>query len=190
MSEFNPGSWSAPTATAGEKRSDIQWFKLEDGQSADIRLLTPNPKKVWVHRIVVNGKRYPAACLGFKDCPAPHEKGKNATPRYAVVVVDRRDSQVKIWEMNDRTYRTLVPIVRKKGDPTQYDLYVSRTGKGASDTIYTLILGDNIAPLSDGEKALEQPNLEDYYKPNLERMTKLLKGEVPQRKTEEAQASA
>lgn len=183
MSEgFDPGTWAgSAVSTKGEGRVDIQWFNLTDGQSADVRILTPNPKQMWVHRIVVNGKRYPAVCLGLKECPATHEKGKNAAPRYALVVIDRRDKAAKIWEMNDRTFRVLLTIVTKKGDPTGYDLNVSRVGK-STDTQYPLMMGDSTAPLTDGEKALVQPNLEEYYKPNRTRMEALLKGEVPKRK--------
>jgi len=196
MDGFDPGAWAgANVATEGEKRQDISWFNLKDGENGDLRILTPNPKQMWVHRIVVNGKRYPAVCLGLKECPAPHEKGKNATPRYAFVVIDRRDKVVKIWEMNSRTFKALQSLVTKKdengkliyGDPTGYDLSVNRVGS-KTDTQYLLIPGVKSLML-DAEKALAQPNLDDYYKPNRERMEVLLRGEVPKRKEAEGQES-
>jgi hypothetical protein len=187
---FNPETWAgSDIATKGGGRADIQWFNLNDGESADVRILTPNPKQMWVHRIVVNGKRYPAVCLGFKECPAPHEKGKNAAPRYALTVIDRRDKAAKIWEMNHRTFKVLLTIVAKKGDPTGYDLNVSRVGK-STDTQYPIMMGDSTVPLSDGEKAVVQPNLEEYYKANKTRMEALLRGEVPKRKENEEQNGA
>lgn len=180
--KFDPGSWTSATVpTKGEGRQDVLWFNLKDGENADVRILTPNPKQVWVHRIVVNGKRYPAVCFGLSNCPAPHEKGKNATPRYAFVVLDRRDKAVKIWEMNTRTFKVLLAIVTKKGDPMGYDLNVSRVGNG-TDTQYPIIMGDAVGPTTDIELAMPRPNLDEYYRPNRERMAALLRNEVPGRR--------
>jgi len=188
MSEqFNPSAWVSGGSSSGGGKN-ISWFNLDDGQSADVRLLDPNPLDVWVHRILVNGKRYPTVCLGKKeDCPACKAENK-ASSRHIFNAIDRRDKNSKVLELNYKTFQLLRVVVGKMGDPTEYDITINRIGKG-KDTQYPIFPGSK-SPLTEAEKQSTKVELNTYYAKNRERMETLLRGELPRRERAEGNGEA
>lgn len=174
----------------GATFAKVEYFHLKDGESADIRFLT-EPITRWIHTIAVKGKNYPATCIESPTkCPA-HQAGQKAKKIKASVVLDRRDGKVKLYEFSNRGLEkikavkdTVAALKPELQNPTLFDIKISRTGKTKDDTNYSMSLGANLTPLSEAEKNLQKPNLDEYYKENKERMETLLKGELPKRKEE------
>lgn len=175
----------------------IEYFHIKDKESADIRFLT-EPLRKWVHMIPVKGKNYPAVCIGSspQECPA-HQAGQKAKRVMASLVLDRRDGKIKLYEFSNRSLEkikavknTVAKLRPELSNPTMFDIQISRTGTTKDNTNYSMTLGANMAPLTDAEKALPRPNLEEYYKENSERMETLLKGDVPKRKEPDGQEVA
>lgn len=161
--------WGAPT----------EYFKVKDGERATFRIVS-DPKKLYIHRIPAAGKEHPATCLG-EGCPAC-AKGVAKQLRHAMAVLDRRDKKVKIWEISNTQKGEIYAIAQEYGEPAGLDLVISRKGTRKEDTKYTLMPGKNQSPLTEEEKTLSVPNLDEYYKANKERMDTLLKGELPAKK--------
>ena len=181
-------AWQTPST----ERSDappMEFFRLKDGEQASIRIVgAGRPKDVFKHKFTIEAKTCYATCPGKSaGCPAC-AAGHKLSHANAITVLDRRDSHIKVWEFSNEKKRDIAALVEHKdyGDPRTYDLVVARRGKGLTDTRYTLFPSPNRAPLSDAEQALLIPNLDEYYKPNPERLEALLRGEVPKRKEREA----
>lgn len=181
-------AWQTPDA----ERSDappIEFFRLKDGEQASIRIVgSGRPKDIFKHKFTIEGKTYHATCPGKSAaCPAC-VAGHKLSHANVITVLDRRDSRIKFWEFSNEKKRDIAALVEHKeyGDPRNYDLVVSRRGKGLTDTRYTLFPSPNRTPLSEAEQALLIPDLDEYYKPNPERLETLLRGEVPKRREREA----
>jgi len=180
-------AWQTP-GPEGSDVPPIEFFRLKDGEQASIRIVgSGRPKDVFKHKFTIEGKTYQATCPGKSaGCPAC-AAGHKLSHANAVTVLDRRDSRVRFWEFSNEKKRDIAALVEHKdyGDPRNYDLVVSRRGKGLTDTRYTLFPSPNRTPLTEAEQALLIPNLDEYYKPNPERLEALLRGEVPKRKERE-----
>ncbi len=185
MSEQVDGAdaWKAnPRTYSG---TAVDYLKIADGESVNLRILNKVPFPIKVHRIVVNGTGRPTTCLNGVDalgCPACG-KGSKYQNKNAVNVIDRRDGKVKLWEFSEE----------KKGDihamtlawkklPTEFDVVLSRTGTTKDNTRYAIVISPTQGTLSEAEQALETIDLAEYYKPNRERMETLLKGKLPEKK--------
>lgn len=191
QTEKPQGAWEPdPIQSKSGGGERMKYFRLADGESADIRLLVSEPLRLWMHRILVGKIGYPATCLGTDGsvCPA-HGKGLTASRTIVTLVLDRRDGLVKLYEFSNRmlgdifsTAQTVMRFRPELKSPNMYDLTISRTGKTKSDTRYKVSAGTNMGAISEAELAkFNLPSLAEYYKPNKERMEKLLAGVVPTR---------
>jgi len=185
MAETVNDPWTPDDIKSGDYQK-VDYFNMKDGEKVQFRLLT-SPYRVWLHRIEVGKVGHPATCPGVDDCPA-HEAGQKAKRVMACIVLDRRDGKVKLWEFSNTTLgkiqtvnETVKALRPDLVDPRQYDMRIDRKGVKL-DTEYFLNLGDNKDQLTEDEKKLVLPNLEEYYKVNPERMKSLLSGVVPAKK--------
>jgi hypothetical protein len=106
--------------------------------------------------------------------------------KYAVNVIDRKDGQVKIWRFSRTMKEKIMNIAGEYGDPTGYDLAVTRTGKDL-DTEYTVMPARNSEALTAEEKQLKVFPLKTILRPtSVERIQSYLKGIVPQKRVEPA----
>jgi len=185
----NPADvWSAPKDGSYTK---VKYLQLEDEKSADVRILATEPKTIWKCNISINGVRYPATISRedsavvdkFNEGKETDDKTRvRKSRRHIVNVLDRRDGLVKIWEMADETLDQIGPIVDKwKKLPTEFDVTVTRRGVKLK-TKYVVGIAPNQEKLTTEELALEKVDLDEYFKPNRERLESLLRGEVPKRR--------
>lgn len=118
-----------------------------------VRILS-KPLFVEVH--FVNNQ--PRVCKGEK-CPYC-QSGVRKITRAAIKVLDREDMQVKILTVGSRLYDQIRGIAREWGDPSGYDIMISRSGEGLQ-TRYTAV------PTKDTDKVpeevLEQAESLDLY---------------------------
>ena len=97
-------------------------------------------------------------------------------------VIDRRDGKVKLWEFSEEKKGNIHAIVNRwKKLPTQFDIAITRTGVKLA-TRYAIGITPNSEPLTEKELALAKTDLDEYYKPNPERLASLLAGKAPERK--------
>jgi len=168
--------------------ASVEYIKIADGESVNLRILNKVPFPIKVHRIVVKGTGRPATCLEGIDtfgCPAC-AKGNKYTNKNTVSAIDRRDGKVKLWEFSETLKGQLHAMVLAwKKLPTEFDVVLSRTGKTKDDTRYALVISPEQKPLSEAEQKLETPDLAEYYKPNRERMETLLQGKLPEKKQDQ-----
>lgn len=172
------------------------YLKVKDGETVGFRILDVAPRQIFMCRIPVGGKQYPvtlskednelikAQNVGIKD-EKKHLKVKKVN---AVNVLDRRDGVVKLWECTETLKGDIHEMVEEwKKLPTEFDIKLSRTGVGQFDTRYRVTISTNQNKLTTEELALEKVDLNEYYKPNRERLESLLRGEVPKRKENETE---
>lgn len=195
----SPADAWKPDATNYTKTS---YLKVKDGETALVRILDVAPRQIFMVRVPVGGKQYPVTLskednevikkynAGIKD-EKKHLKVKKVN---AVNVLDRRDGTTKLWEFTETLKGDIHGMVEEwKKLPTEFDIALSRTGSGQFDTRYKVTITPNQKELTTEELALEKVDLNDYYKPNRERLESLLRGEVPKRREDkngEAKATA
>ena len=197
----NPAeAWKPDPASSYTKTS---YLKVKDGESVGLRILNVKPRQVFMCRITVDGKQHPVT-LSKEDNDllkkhnttiADEKKHLKVKKVNAVNVIDRRDGTVKLWEFTETLKGDIYAMVEEwKKLPTQFDIALSRTGSGQFDTRYKVTITPNQKELTTEELALEKVDLNEYYKPNRERLVSLLRGEVPKRKEngngKKAQATA
>jgi hypothetical protein len=102
-----------------------KYFKLGDGESAKVRIVSD--------------------AYVYQD----NFKGKVST-RYAWVILNHAEERVQVWQAGVKTFEVIQGYALDEdwGDPTEYDLKVSREGLG-TDTKYTIIASPNRQPLND-----------------------------------------
>lgn len=91
----------------------------------------------WIDDPENKGKRKPMRVKDQADVPA--DFGQDTKHFWAFIVYNRNKEQVQILELTQRTIMTAIERLvanEKWGDPKEYDLNVSRTGKEL-DTSYT-----------------------------------------------------
>lgn len=150
MSEIDYSTYEAPS-------SPSLFIKLENGENR-IRLVS-KPENYQVHNQKIEGKFRSVKCEGT-DCKLCAE-GNKPRDRYAWVVLDRSDGQVKVYECGWMVFEQVLNLARDEdyGDPTQYDLKITKTGEGL-DTNYTVIAVPKKTALTAEEKEkLEEANI-------------------------------
>ncbi len=171
--------------------SKTNYLKVKDGESASIRILNERPRQIFMVRVPVDGKQYPVTLdKGDNELIKKHNSGIKDEDKHlkikkvnAVNVLDRRDETVKLWEFTETLKGDIHGMVEQwKKLPTGFDIALSRTGTTRFNTRYKVTITPNQVALTTEELALEKVDLNEYYKPNRERLESLLRGEVPKRK--------
>ena len=178
-------AWSP--ASGGGDFSTVEYLKIEAGKSATVRILQNKPTVVENHcRIEVNKNGRLVGLpvvVSEEDAHLVREKNISLKTLHSLIVLDRRDGKVKIWEPSSEKIRDIGNIVNQWNKyPTEFDVVISRTGSGKTTTRYSITISPNQAPLTEEEMSLEKPDLSDYYKPNRERLLTLLSGKTPGKK--------
>lgn len=203
------------TAKAGNTNNEIVHFKAQEGQNS-VRVV--GAYKFYHEHWFAKVQRT-AVCPGEKECPVCSHSDKekflkhartlreqkqekeakelfrkvfnayNPRPTYAINVIDRADGKVKIWKFSRTIKKQIEEIAKKYGDPSNYDLVITKTGKG-KETRYTVFPDRENRPLTEEEKKLKVFALATIFKASsLDRINALLRGELPQRRQTPATAT-
>lgn len=60
-------------------------------------------------------------------------------PRYAWIVWNRDDEKAQVFAAGVSVYSQIANLVEEWGDPTTFDVRISRTGSGLQDTVYSVV---------------------------------------------------
>lgn len=139
-----------------------QLLKLKNGESTEVRILTPADQiiSVYEHTEKFGGRWYTLRCLGKDNCPLC-KAGKNASFRSYIVLFDRKDEKVKIFKASSRAGKNLAAQAEEYGDITKRDFKILRQGDGFQTT-YQFFPRD---PSEFDASELELPNVEALIKP-------------------------
>jgi len=96
------------------------------------------------------------------NCPICTAGSKGGL-RYVVNILDRADGTLKLYEFGRRVKKAIEAIADLYGDPTKYDLIITRKGMKMEDTTYTVIPAREETPLTEAEVALPKYDLEKLY---------------------------
>jgi hypothetical protein len=91
----------------------------------------------------------------------------NISTRYAWLVWNQDEQAAQILQQSASVFNQIAQLARDEdwGDPTEYDVKISREGTGFSDTKYTVNPSPNREPLSEAAKAaLSEINLLEKVK--------------------------
>jgi len=111
-------------------------------------------------------------------------------PQYAINVIDRKDGKVKVWKFSRTIKEHVMNIAGKYGDVNNYDLIITRTGKGR-DTEYSVIPDRENKPLTEEEKQLKLFNLGVLFKvSSMDKINAYMRGELPKKATKSTEADA
>lgn len=151
MSDFLPAGYVAP-------KTQGRYTKIKDGDSYRLRVLS---KPIFYWEWWTDDKKplrveYTGS---FVKTPEWAKEGSKSRFVWAVVVWNYNTEQTEIWNISQATIRDALEGYIKDadfGDPTLYDLKISRKGSGMDDTVYTL------APLTKQENM--QPMSKDILK--------------------------
>ena len=132
MSEsFDVNGWKTPPLPEG-KGGRVEWFRVEPGTTKVIRLLDAMPVTHPLHHF----GRTPIVCWG-NGCE-PCQQGNPAQRYQFVRVLERTDERVKVFRMSVKVGGILgEQVLAEHGNPTRYDIAVTRIGVGTKTTRYT-----------------------------------------------------
>ncbi len=106
--------------------------------------------------------------------------------KYAINVIDRVDGQVKIWKFSRQMKEQIMAIVAEQGEPSEYDLVITRTGLKFK-TRYKVAPVRDREPLTDEEKLLKPFILSRLFKAtDVETVRSYMDGKLPEKKTKVA----
>ena len=76
--------------------------------------------------------------------------------RYQWVVYNHNDKKAQTYEAGAQVFGQLAELVTEWGEPTEFDVTISRTGSGQFDTSYTVTPSPKSAPLTkEQQEAVE-----------------------------------
>jgi hypothetical protein len=152
MSQDN-SAWGEVAKGGNKGKSNINNLKLENGKPVDVRFVSA-PKKFYKYFVGTKS----AICADPENCSVRKKYGQQFEPglRYAIVVIDRTDGQVKLFETAPSV---LKPVAawgeRRKRNPADpqlgLDWTITRTGE-KKNTRYEVVAGDP-TPLTEAEQA-------------------------------------
>lgn len=73
--------------------------------------------------------------------------------RYQWIVYNRNDEKAQIYEAGAQVFGQLASLYPEWGEPTEFDVTISRTGSGQFDTSYTVTPSPKSVDLTAEEKA-------------------------------------
>lgn len=73
--------------------------------------------------------------------------------RYQWVVYNRNEKKAQVYEAGAQVFGQLAALYEDWGEPTEFDVTVSRTGSGQFDTSYTVTPSPKSQDLTEDEKA-------------------------------------
>lgn len=82
--------------------------------------------------------------------------------RYQWIVFNRKDKKAQVYEAGAQVFGQLADLFPEWGEPTAFDVTISRTGSGQFDTSYTVTPSPKSDPLAKEEQALVDAALENF----------------------------
>lgn len=82
--------------------------------------------------------------------------------RYQWVVYNHNDKKAQVYEAGPQVFGQLAELYPDWGDPTEFDVTISRTGSGQFDTSYTVTPAPKSAPLDKAQEATVKAELENF----------------------------
>jgi hypothetical protein len=82
--------------------------------------------------------------------------------RYQWVVFNRKDKKAQVYEAGSQVFGQLADLYPEWGEPTDFDVTISRSGSGQFDTSYTVTPSPKSMDLTAEEKALVDKALENF----------------------------
>jgi hypothetical protein len=118
------------------------FFSLKDDKDAAVvRFLHGDEDDIdWyiVHNVEINGKRRHVKCPETSDCPLC-KSGDKPKLRVFLQLVDKRDSETKVWERGQNFIPTLLSFINRYGTLCGQPIEIERQGKaGDMKTQYLL----------------------------------------------------
>ncbi|NOZ22563.1 MAG: hypothetical protein GXP25_15890 [Planctomycetes bacterium] len=130
-----------------------------------IRILQTPPKQVIAHFVqAADGSWRRFICAGPRECVLCVRGHTERVRLWIFPIYDRLDQKVKIWSIRQVTIKRAINDMAKSwGDPTLYDICLTRTGMGM-DTEYRLIPFAKPKPMSDHDRGLILPDLDEHVR--------------------------
>lgn len=147
---------------------NIRRMKLQSGMNV-IRIVEDGFDECWVHHFKDSeGKSRRAVCIGKKDCPIC-ATGNKAKHRFFFNVIDRKQQketgkvEVKLLEVGKMVYEGIreLALDDEYGDPTQYNIKITRKGEGKNDTKYSVRASTKVYPLKKSEMEVVESETEE-----------------------------
>lgn len=82
--------------------------------------------------------------------------------RYQWVVYNRTDKKAQVYEAGPQVFNQLAELYPDWGEPTDFDVTISRTGSGQFDTSYTVTPSPKSEPLKEDEQDAVNKVLERF----------------------------
>jgi hypothetical protein len=82
--------------------------------------------------------------------------------RYQWVVFNHVDKKAQVYEAGAQVFGQLASLYPEWGEPTEFDVTISREGSGQFDTSYTVTPSPKSQPLAADAKALVDAALENF----------------------------
>lgn len=82
--------------------------------------------------------------------------------RYQWVVYNHNDKKAQVYEAGPQVFGQLADLYPEWGEPTKFDVTISRTGSGQFDTSYTVTPSPKSTPLTEEQKKLVDAALETF----------------------------
>lgn len=160
MSKFKSRKKYEGTQTTGG--DDTRRMKFIVGTNV-IRIVEDNFEDAWVHYFKNDeGDKRRAICLGKGKCPLCGKK-KKATHRFYFNIIDRKEqketgeTKIKVMEVGKMIYDQVrdLALDEEYGDPTQYNLKITRTGEGLKTKYSVRASNKQFGLTKEEEKVLE-----------------------------------
>lgn len=82
--------------------------------------------------------------------------------RYQWVVFNRTLAKAQVYEAGASVFGQLAELYAEWGEPTEFDVTISRTGSGQFDTSYTVTPSPKSVPLTEEEQAAVETALANF----------------------------
>jgi hypothetical protein len=94
------------------------------------------------HKVTINGKERWVDCTGDETCPLCLA-GSRPQLKMFLLLIDRTDGQIKLWERGQKFFPTMMNLIREYGHLDERDYKIVRNGaKGDTNTTYSLFSRD------------------------------------------------
>lgn len=85
--------------------------------------------------------------------------------RYQWVVYNHNDNKAQVYEAGAQVFGQLADLYPEWGEPTEFDVTISRTGSGQFDTSYTVTPSPKSLPLTEKQQGVVLAALENFPGP-------------------------
>lgn len=189
-------SWVDVKGNENSNEEKLNFFKIESGQSAVIRIVDEEPLSRWTHWINSAGRS--VVCIGEKNgCPCclankeAKEAGLKTKPfsnskKHTIHIINKSTNKLELLEQGNDFFVTLLGYREAMGDLRNFDLKITRTGV-KKNTKYTIIPMPACSLTEEEQKMLEDRiNLkEDLKAPTVEQVLELINGKQAESKDDE-----